>query len=93
MYFILNNGFVLHIRSVKNVRNQPLINALGQRVRILRTQKKLSMERLAELSEIDYRQVSYVELGQTDASISTLSALCKGLEITLAELMDAEGLK
>ncbi|WP_317170004.1 helix-turn-helix domain-containing protein [Mucilaginibacter inviolabilis] len=84
---------MLHIRSVKNVRNQPLINALGQRVRILRTQKKLSMERLAELSEIDYRQVSYVELGQTDASISTLSALCKGLEITLAELMDAEGLK
>ncbi|NHA05512.1 helix-turn-helix transcriptional regulator [Mucilaginibacter sp. HC2] len=78
---------------MKNVRNQPLINALGQRVRILRTQKKLSMERLAELSEIDYRQVSYVELGQTDASISTLSALCKGLEITLAELMDAEGLK
>jgi transcriptional regulator with XRE-family HTH domain len=51
------------------------------------------MEKLAELSEVDYRQVSYVELGQTDASISTLSALCKGLEITLAQLMDAEELK
>jgi transcriptional regulator with XRE-family HTH domain len=78
---------------VKNVRNQTLINALGQRVRILRMEKKLSMERLAELSEIDYRQVSYVELGQTDASISTLSALCKGLEISLAELMNADELK
>jgi transcriptional regulator with XRE-family HTH domain len=78
---------------VKNVRNQPLINALGQRVRILRIQKKLSMERLAELSDIDYRQVSYIELGQTDASISTLSAICKGLEISLAELMDADELK
>ena len=51
------------------------------------------MERLAELSEIDYRQVSYIELGQTDASISTLSAICKGLEITLTELMDADELK
>ena len=51
------------------------------------------MERLAELSDIDYRQVSYVELGQTDASISTLSALCKGLDISLSELMDAEELK
>ncbi|WP_374949824.1 helix-turn-helix domain-containing protein [Mucilaginibacter sp.] len=78
---------------MKNVRNQHLINALGQRVRNLRLQKKLSMERLAELSDIDYRQVSYVELGQTDASISTLSALCKGLEISLAELMDADELK
>ena len=56
-------------------------------------QKKLSMERLAELSDIDYRQVSYVELGQTDASISTLSALCKGLEISLTELLDADELK
>ncbi|CAN5456803.1 hypothetical protein BH09BAC6_BH09BAC6_18330 [soil metagenome] len=51
------------------------------------------MERLAELSQMDYRQVSYVELGQTDASISTLSALCNGLQISLAELMDAEEFK
>jgi len=51
------------------------------------------MEKLAELSDIDYRQVSYIELGQTDPSISTLSALCKGLDITLAELMNAEELK
>jgi transcriptional regulator with XRE-family HTH domain len=51
------------------------------------------MERLAELSDIDYRQVSYVELGQTDASISTLSALCKGLEISLTELLDADELR
>jgi transcriptional regulator with XRE-family HTH domain len=78
---------------VKNVRNEQIIKAIGQRVRTIRTEKKLSMERLAELSQIDYRQVSYVELGQTDASISTLSALCKGLQITLAELMDAEEFK
>jgi transcriptional regulator with XRE-family HTH domain len=78
---------------VKNVRNEQIIKAVGQRVRTIRTEKKLSMERLAELSQIDYRQVSYVELGQTDASISTLSALCKGLQITLAELMDAEEFK
>lgn len=51
------------------------------------------MERLAELSEIDYRQVSYIELGQTDASISTLSAICKGLEISLSELMNADEFK
>jgi transcriptional regulator with XRE-family HTH domain len=78
---------------VKNVRNEQIIKAIGQRVRTIRTEKKLSMERLAELAQIDYRQVSYVELGQTDASISTLSALCKGLQITLAELMDAKEFK
>ncbi|MFD2964359.1 MULTISPECIES: helix-turn-helix domain-containing protein [Olivibacter] len=78
---------------MKNVRNENIIKALGQRVRDLRNDKKLSMEKLAELSGIDYRQLSYIELGQTDPGLSTLYALCNGLDITLAELMDAENLK
>jgi len=51
------------------------------------------MEKLAELSGIDYRQLSYIELGQTDASLSTLYAISKGLDITLASLMDSESLR
>jgi transcriptional regulator with XRE-family HTH domain len=78
---------------VKNVRNEIIIKALGDRVRELRNNKKLSMEKLAELSGIDYRQLSYIELGQTDPSLSTLYALCNGLEISLAELMDTETLR
>ena len=78
---------------MKNVRNEQIIKALGQRVRDLRNEKKMSMEKLAEHSSIDYRQLSYIELGQTDPSLSTLYALCKGLNINLTELMDAENLK
>jgi transcriptional regulator with XRE-family HTH domain len=78
---------------VKNVRNEIIIKALGDRVRELRNNKKLSMEKLAELSGIDYRQLSYIELGQTDPSLSTLYALCNGLEIPLTELMDTETLR
>lgn len=78
---------------MKNVRNEIIIKALGDRVRELRNNKKLSMEKLAELSGIDYRQLSYIELGQTDPSLSTLYALCTGLEISLAELMDTETLR
>ena len=80
-------------RYVKHIRNEDIIKALGQRVRYLRTEKKLSMEKLAELSGIDYRQLSYIELGQTDASLSTLYALCKGLDISLSLLMDTESLR
>ncbi|WP_161987556.1 helix-turn-helix domain-containing protein [Arcticibacter tournemirensis] len=78
---------------MKKVRNEQIIKALGQRVRDLRSDKKLSMEKLAELSGIDYRQLSYIELGQTDASLSTLYALCNGLNISLTELMDINTLK
>jgi transcriptional regulator with XRE-family HTH domain len=78
---------------VKNIRNENIIKALGDRVRELRNNKKLSMEKLAELSGIDYRQLSYIELGQTDPSLSTLYALCSGLEISLPELMDTGTLR
>ena len=71
-----------------NTRDQELINALGKRVRELRAERKLSMEKLAELSGIDYRQLSYVELGEVNTTISTASAIAKGLGIPLVELFD-----
>ncbi|WP_324759088.1 helix-turn-helix domain-containing protein [Sphingobacterium thalpophilum] len=80
-------------RYVKNIRNEDVIKALGQRVRDLRSERKLTMEKLAELSGIDYRQLSYIELGQTDTSLSTLYALSKGLDVTLSFLMDSETLR
>ena len=78
---------------MKHIRNEDLIKALGQRVRYLRSERKLTMEKLAELSGIDYRQLSYIELGQTDASLSTLYALSQGLNVTLSFLMDSETLR
>lgn len=73
-----------------NIKDEALIIAFGTRVRELRKERKLSMERLAELSGIDYRQLSYVELGQVNTTISTASALAKGLEISLMDLFDFE---
>lgn len=71
-----------------NTKDEALIKAFGLRVRELRKQKKLSMEKLAELSGIDYRQLSYVELGDTNPTISTASAIAKGLKIPLKDLFD-----
>lgn len=83
----------MHFRYVKNIRNEKLIQALGQRVRLLRNEKNMTMSKLAELSGIDYRQLSYIELGQTDPGLSTLYALCKGLNVSLSYLMDTESLR
>lgn len=46
------------------------------------------MEKLAELSGIDYRQLSYVELGEVNPTISTAAAIAKGLDLSLKELFD-----
>lgn len=74
------------------VRNQQLINTLGHRVKFLRQSKRLSMEKLAELAGIDYRQISYIEHGQTNATISTIYAISIALNISLPELLDFDPL-
>jgi len=73
---------------VNNVKDEALIKAFGLRVRILRKERKLSMEKLAELSGIDYRQLSYVELGNSNPTISTISSIAKGLGVPLIELFN-----
>jgi transcriptional regulator with XRE-family HTH domain len=78
---------------VKHIRDENLIKSIGERIRSLRIDKNMSMENLARIADMEYKQLSKVELGQTDASISTLSALCNALGISLKELMDAEGLR
>lgn len=73
---------------MNNVKDEALIKAFGLRVRILRKERKLSMEKLAELSGIDYRQLSYVELGNSNPTISTISSIAKGLGVPLIELFN-----
>ncbi len=71
---------------MKQLRNQELLIAFGNRVRELRIAKGLSMERLAELAGIEYSQVSRVEFGQINTTISTANALAVGLGLSLYEL-------
>lgn len=71
-----------------NIKDETLMSAFGKRVRSLRKQRKLSMEKLAEMANIDYRQLSYVELGQVNTTISTIYSISKALDIPLKELFD-----
>lgn len=71
-----------------NIKDEALISAFGKQVRSLRKQRKLSMEKLAELANIDYRQLSYVELGQVNTTISTINAIAKASDVSLKELFD-----
>jgi transcriptional regulator with XRE-family HTH domain len=48
------------------------------------------MEKLAELAGIDYRQVSYIELGQVNITISLIYALAKALDLKMSELVNLE---
>lgn len=70
-----------------------MILAFGAHVRKLRKDKGLTMEKLAELADIDYRQVAYIEKGETNPTLSTIYTLSKALEIPLDELFKFENTK
>lgn len=68
--------------------NPAIINAFGKRVKELRKQRGLTMEKLAELADIEYRQLGRVERGEINTSISTAFVISKALGVTFSELMD-----
>ncbi len=60
----------------------------GKNLRLIRKSKGISMEKLANLSDFEYSQISRIELGQINTSIDTVFKLAKALEIDVKELFD-----
>lgn len=73
---------------MSTVRDEKLLKKIGLKVRTLRIDKNWSQQQLANNAEIELSQISRIELGKSDASISTLSAIAKALKIKLADLFD-----
>ena len=69
-------------------RNQNHIKAFGGNLRSLRKRKGLTMTQLANLCDIEYRQVSDIELGKINTTIATVYLLAEALEIPAKELFD-----
>jgi transcriptional regulator with XRE-family HTH domain len=59
----------------------------GQKLRKLRSQKRISQERLAELAELHRTYVSGVERGERNISLVNIERLATALGLTMAELM------
>jgi len=65
-----------------------LKNAFGEHLKIIRTQKNLSLRALAINCELDDSQISKIENGKTDIQLSTIFELAKGLGVEPKELLD-----
>lgn len=63
---------------------------LGKRIRELRKLKKMTQERLAELVEIDYKNIGKIETGQNYPSAATLEKVAAALCVKEFELFEFE---
>lgn len=76
--------------TVINTWNEELVKAFGSQVRALRKKKKLSMEQLADLADVEYSQIGKIERGIINTTISTAYRLSEALGISLNELFNFE---
>lgn len=84
MNIIVNLAFVI------NLKNKKLILSFGKHIRKLREERDYSMRYLADLADVNYTQISKIETGKINTTISTAYALAKALDITLEQLFKFE---
>lgn len=68
--------------------NQVFVTSFGEHLRKVRQEKGLSMRQLASKAEIEYKQLSLIEHGEINTTISTVFALAEALEIPVKDLFD-----
>ncbi len=61
--------------------------AFGQTIRELRKAKKLSQEKLSDLSNLDRTFISHLECGNKQPSLITIFQLAKSFDIPAAEII------
>ena len=73
---------------MKYIRDEKAIKLLGKKVRELRKKQKLSQSQLAYEANIPRMQVSRIERGEINTSISTIIAIARVLEIQTKDLFN-----
>ena len=68
--------------------NEAFCLALGEQVRKIRQREGISMRKLALQAEMEYSQLSKIERGVTNPTVSTIYALADALNIPVKDLFD-----
>jgi len=63
------------------------IQRFGQRIRVLRLQRDLSQEALADAAHLHRTHISLIERGQRSVRLETIAALAVALGVQPADLM------
>ncbi|WP_020495734.1 helix-turn-helix domain-containing protein [Sciscionella marina] len=69
---------------------ESMLHIMGSKIRSMRKERRLTVERLSELSGVSTGIVSQLERGKANPSFSTLVQLAHGLGISIARLFETE---
>lgn len=72
---------------MNKLRDTDLLIKFGERLKQLRTERGYTLEALAFEAEMELSQIHRIEKAKINPTITTLAALAKALNVTLAELV------
>ena len=72
---------------MNNLRDTAQLKKFGNWLKVLRTQRKLTLEQLAFAADIELSQVHRIEQGKINPTYTTLLALATGLDIPVHDLV------
>ncbi|HLX91361.1 MAG TPA: helix-turn-helix transcriptional regulator [Puia sp.] len=73
-----------------NKEEKDLLRKIGARIVRIRKERQITQFELASRFHADKQTVQRIEAGLTNATILTLLKVAKGLEVTLAEIIDVD---
>ena len=68
------------------------LKLLAQRLKQLRSEKKITQEELAYRSELTLSQIARIETVKINPTVSTMFRIAKALEVNISELFDFESI-
>lgn len=81
---------LINFVAVRKTADKNFIMAFGKQLRKLRQDKKMSMQTLAYTINVEYSQISRIELGKINTTISMTHDIATALEIPVKMLFDFE---
>jgi DNA-binding XRE family transcriptional regulator len=78
----------IYLTFVKTKVRMMIVKVFGQVLRELRVSKKLSQEKLAELTDLDRTYISLLERGQRQPSLTTIFKVSIALGIRPSDLVE-----
>ena len=70
-----------------SAREKILMKEFGERLKKFRNDRNLSVRALADLADMDYTNISAIENGKSNPSITTVIFLAEALKVDPAELV------
>jgi transcriptional regulator with XRE-family HTH domain len=66
-----------------------VVKLIGKRIRKLRTDNKLTLETLAFKAEMDYTQLSRIELGKINTSLFQIYKIALALKVSSTDILNS----